>query len=106
MEHGFFHPVDGYWQTVSTPSNDILASYPEGTVEVPLKPGSDFSWDGSQWVAVSPAPLTPEQLSALRAEAYRNEADPLFFKAQRGEATMDEWLAKVAEIKVRYAEGV
>lgn len=37
-----------------------------------------------------------------RAEAYRNESDPLFFKAQRGEATEQEWLDKVAEIKARY----
>ena len=37
-----------------------------------------------------------------RAVAYRNEADPLFFKAQRGEATTDEWTAKVAEIKARF----
>ncbi len=58
------------------------------------------------YVYVPPAPLTPEQLSALRGEAYRLESDPLFFKAQRGEATMDEWLAKIAEIKARYAEGV
>lgn len=38
---------------------------------------------------------------AARAEAYRTESDPLFFKAQRGEATMEEWLAKVEEIKTR-----
>lgn len=37
-----------------------------------------------------------------RAAAYRLEADPLFFKAQRGEATTDEWTAKVAEIKARF----
>ena len=37
-----------------------------------------------------------------RATAYRLEADPLFFKAQRGEATTDEWTAKVAEIKARF----
>lgn len=37
-----------------------------------------------------------------RAEAYRNESDPLFFKWQRGEATEQEWLDKVAEIKARY----
>lgn len=43
-----------------------------------------------------------EQQQAARAEAYRVEADPIFFKAQRGEATMDEWLAKVAEIKALY----
>jgi len=37
-----------------------------------------------------------------RAEAYRNESDPLFFKAQRNEITMDEWIAKVNEIKQRF----
>jgi len=40
--------------------------------------------------------------AAARAEAYRAEADPLFFKAQRGEATEAEWLAKVEEIKARF----
>jgi len=45
---------------------------------------------------------TREEQEAKRAEAYRAEADPLFFKAQRGEATMDEWLALVAKIKMRY----
>lgn len=37
-----------------------------------------------------------------RAAAYKLEADPLFFKAQRGEATQQEWLDKVAEIQARY----
>ena len=37
-----------------------------------------------------------------RARAYAAESDPLFFKAQRGEATTDEWTAKVAEIKARF----
>jgi hypothetical protein len=37
-----------------------------------------------------------------RAAAYATEADPLFFKAQRGEATEEEWLAKIEEIKTRY----
>jgi hypothetical protein len=56
---------------------------------------------------------TPEELAVTQAatkatlvnsrlEAYRAEADPLFFMAQRGEATMEEWLAKVAEIKARF----
>lgn len=42
------------------------------------------------------------QAEANRAEAYRNESDPLFFKSQRGEATNQEWLDKVAEIKARF----
>lgn len=40
----------------------------------------------------------------LRRSAYQQESDPLFFKAQRGEATLEEWKTKVAEIKARYPE--
>lgn len=55
-------------------------------------------------IKIDPAKLIPtlEQQQAARAEAYRNEADPMFFKAQRGEATVEEWQTKVAEIKVRF----
>jgi hypothetical protein len=42
------------------------------------------------------------QTQAARSAAYTTEADPLFFKAQRGEATIEEWQAKVAEIRSRY----
>ena len=37
-----------------------------------------------------------------RKVAYQQEADPLFFSYQRGEATEQEWLDKVAEIKLAY----
>jgi hypothetical protein len=43
-----------------------------------------------------------ENLKAARESAYRKEADPLFFKYQRGEIEQQEWLDKVAEIKDRY----
>jgi hypothetical protein len=43
-----------------------------------------------------------EQAERNRKAAYISEADPLFFKAQRGEATMEEWQAKVTEVKARY----
>lgn len=39
-----------------------------------------------------------------RQEAYINEADPLFFKWQAGEATEAEWLAKRKEIRERYPD--
>lgn len=43
---------------------------------------------------------------ALRYRAYVTEADPLFFKVQRGEATHAEWLAKVEEIKARFTPDI
>lgn len=43
-----------------------------------------------------------EQVDSKRKAAYINEADSLFFKAQRGEATLEEWQAKIAEIKARF----
>jgi hypothetical protein len=55
-------------------------------------------------VAAAIAASTPtlEQQQQARAEVYRAEADPLFFKAQRGKATMEEWLNKIAEIEAQY----
>ena len=85
-----------------------------------LRPGAEWVLrdDNLEWLdAVQTEPtaaeldaevarLTAEQprkeAEANRASAYRLEADPLFFKAQRGEATTDEWTAKVAEIKARF----
>lgn len=43
-----------------------------------------------------------EQIRAARAAAYAAQTDALFFKAQRGEATMGEWSAKVEEIRQQY----
>jgi ABC-type Fe3+-hydroxamate transport system substrate-binding protein len=36
-----------------------------------------------------------------RSRAYQEESDPLFFKTQRGEATIEEWQEKVEEIRQR-----
>ena len=43
-----------------------------------------------------------KEVELKRAAAYAAEADPLFFKSQRGEATTEEWTAKVSEIKERF----
>lgn len=73
-----------------------------GWVLLPEGVGPNWLYDGSTFTA--PPPYVPPKnvQSAARAEAYRTEADPLFFMSQRGEATTDEWLAKVEEIKLRY----
>jgi hypothetical protein len=52
--------------------------------------------------------LKNKEAESSRKAAYVAEADPLFFKAQRGEATIKEWEDKIAEIKERFpkTEGV
>jgi hypothetical protein len=42
------------------------------------------------------------EAQANRKSAYEQEADPLFFKWQAGEATEAEWKAKRDEIKARF----
>ena len=74
----------------------------QGWVLLPDGVGPTWLYDGSTFSAPLPYVPPKEVQEAARAEAYRQEADPLFFKAQRGEATVEEWLALVAEIKVRY----
>ena len=91
-----------------------------------LVPGAQWSCDGDgsayeqfTWLDARPKP-TQQQCDAVidsaiarwqtnmqrarREAAYRTEADPLFFKAQRNEdgVTLADWEAKVAEIRERY----
>jgi len=51
-------------------------------------------------------PMTAPQLSPeqLRRAAYVAEADPIFFKWQRGTATEQQWLDKILEIKSRHPD--
>jgi hypothetical protein len=43
-----------------------------------------------------------ESQKQKREAAYKAESDPINFMYQRGEATQQEWLDKVAEIKARF----
>jgi hypothetical protein len=56
----------------------------------------------AEQLAAEAAQQALESARVARAAAYAAEADPLFFKAQRGEATAEEWEAKVQEIRVRH----
>jgi hypothetical protein len=76
-----------------------------------LSDGQRAKFADGVWLVVDPEPApepepelppTKEQQEQLRRWAYQQEADPLFFMSQRGEATVEEWQAKVAEIKARY----
>ncbi|NVD38960.1 hypothetical protein HT585_08840 [Ensifer sp. HO-A22] len=71
-ENGFYNPFDGYWQTNTKPTDEILASYREGTIEVPLKPSADHQYILDGWVHVPP---TTEEIRArmppLTARQFR-----------------------------------
>jgi hypothetical protein len=101
---GFYHsslheilPKDAV-QITDEDYSALMAAQSEGKVIVADKKGSPK--------AVDCPPPSAEAIAQMRASnraaAYRDEADPLFFKAQRGEATIKEWEQKVAEIKARY----
>jgi hypothetical protein len=87
-----------------------------------IRPGAKWSIDNNRfetllWLDDSEPPTYQEILDAweevqanvhnqkmekLRQKAYRDESDPLFFRYQRGDATREEWLDKIQEIKNRY----
>lgn len=91
-----------------------------GTVIQTVQPGAQFTlpngdvvspayagWTSGDYALVEatpvpPTPPTKEQQELNRRLAYTAESDPLFFMSQRGEATVEDWQAKVAEIKARY----
>ncbi|CAB5222664.1 hypothetical protein UFOVP373_23 [uncultured Caudovirales phage] len=78
-----------------------------------LLEGQRAQFFNGTWVVIDPEPIvepepepelppTKDDLRASRQADYAQEADPLFFMVQRGEATEAEWLDKIAEIKARY----
>jgi hypothetical protein len=76
-----------------TPVSDLF-------VEVPIqRPDDTYNWNESEWVQSS---RENEINKTLRANAYKEESDPLFFKWQRNEIDKQVWLDKVAEIKARW----
>lgn len=93
--------LDAYNMTVVEPSPSPEITYAqmlaEGTPEL-----VGGVWRQTWLVTNKSAEEVAAVADRLRADAYREESDPLFFKAQRGEATMQQWLDKVAEIKARY----
>ena len=76
------------------------AEPPDAALEVPEPPEHAAQiWGGDDWL---PLVRSKEEQEEARRAAYILEADPLFFMAQRGEGTLDDWTAKVAEIKARF----
>lgn len=74
---------------------------PDGPV--PFTEKEEAEWDAMQiaWAAGA-KDRHNAAMKQSREAAYKAESDSLFFKAQRGEATMQEWQAKVTEIKARF----
>ena len=85
-------------------------------------PGAEWtlngdSYSGLTWLSESPKPseedlrsewaqveyeVAYEAVQKARQTAYQAESDPIFFDFQRGEATEDEWLDAIQDIKDRY----
>jgi hypothetical protein len=111
----------GFTAADESPLEPGVYLLPGGSVDTTapsIPEGKLAKWD-KEWVyedipkpepEINPEPVSePESMVeqvvdfyVLRREAYTAESDPLFFKSQRGEATNQEWLDKVAEIKARY----
>ena len=79
---------------------------PEGYTPEAPEPGQ--VWDGDAWFTPEPAPLTIEQVRALRRAAYASESDPIKNEADYDalingtEPDYTAWMAAVEAIKARY----
>lgn len=72
MEKGYYNHIDGYWQTTGNPPDEILKSYREGTVEIPVKPSADHRYLLGEWVYVPPTSKEiREKMPPLTARQFR-----------------------------------
>jgi hypothetical protein len=71
QEKGFILPGGQYVQAIDagekrddegnvTRPEITAADYPEGTQEVPLRPGAGWRWTGAEWVDETPPPPPPD----------------------------------------------
>jgi hypothetical protein len=85
--------------------NDLSFPVAEGTlIEDISSEANGYAQPGGWYINgkfYPPRPTNAEQ-SEARKKAYEAEADPIFFMAQRGEATMEQWQEKIAQIKAQY----
>lgn len=95
---GFYHADRGYWETLTDPNEDTLEGYPEGTVEVTMRPTPLHTYNGSEWEAPTQIEVDEEegyQVRLKRDMRLYNEVDPMVSNALRwAELTEDkqeEW---------------
>lgn len=84
---------------------DLSFPVAEGTlIEDISSPEIGYAQCGGWYIGGKFYPPRPsnEEQAEHRRKAYEAEADPIFFLIQRGEATQEQWQAKITEIKDRY----
>lgn len=92
MEKGFFHPERGYWQTLTDPSAEVRAAYPDGTIEVPLQPSPLHKWNGSAWNHPTQEEVDASVAATVRAKRdglLASQVDPMASNALRWAALSD-----------------
>lgn len=113
-----YHPVSGVFLGIALADPDplvegnwLIPAYATTVAPPEFGMEEEAVWVGDKWelhqippAPEPPAPPAPYEppLDVQKRTAYAAEADPLFFKWQRGEGTQEAWLAKVNEIKARY----
>jgi len=98
MSKYFINLNGDYWETLSDPSDEIVAAYPVGTVEVTQRPSHLHTYEGGAWVAPSDAVYDEWKATEVRAERDRllsAKVDPLVSNSLRwadlSSAKQAEW---------------
>jgi len=74
-----------------------------GGVSVPFTPEEETAKDAEEAVwASEESARAAEEVQRNRRNAYREEADSIFFEEQAGEVDSGTWAEKRSEIKLRF----
>lgn len=98
MDAGFYHPERGYWQAIGGDAAELLPTYPEGTVQVPLTPGANYELQDGVWVYVEPTPTVDDYKGAIVAmldgKAQERRYDTAVSIATYVGSTNPQWAAE------------
>ena len=95
----YINPNGDYWETMTDPSDEIIAAYPVGTTEVTQRPSHLHTYSNGAWVAPSDAVYNEWKSIEVRAERDFLLAS----KVDRSVSNPLRWASMSAETQAAWA---
>lgn len=105
MHRGFYNKDIGYWEVIPPYEEEIINNYPLGTYEIPLKPGANYDWNGTEWIEIEIQEPEPSNIVYSKSNIYKNITDEEYVLLQNSflaySIRVQEILKTITEINTK-----